>query len=209
MDGKLIAMVDSVKFLGVQIDKKLNWKSHIDQVCSKLARMKGLLIHIRNKVNLNTAKLLYNSFFVPHLSYCCEVWGHAYKTNLKRIITLQKQAIRVVCKTHFLEHSMPFFKATRSLIFEDIVRVRTLRVVFQAVQNSLPSVLNKYFAIRNDHYPHRKVLQLRQSNCKLTLKRQTLVWSGIELWNNLDAQLKSKKSLTSFVKTLKNIYIDK
>ena len=47
--GIRIQRVYVTKFLGVQIDAHLTWKSHIDYTCSKLSKCVGILAKARNK----------------------------------------------------------------------------------------------------------------------------------------------------------------
>ena len=36
-------------------------------------------------------RTLYCSLFLPHLMYCCEIWGNTYVTNIQCIILIQKE----------------------------------------------------------------------------------------------------------------------
>ena len=50
---------DSVKYLGIRIEKNLNWKHHVSDIAIKLNRANALLFKIRNFVNVNTSKIIY------------------------------------------------------------------------------------------------------------------------------------------------------
>jgi len=59
----------SVKYLGVIVDEKLNWSSHlIKQIETKLAFSSSVIYKTRNILPLNMLKLLYYSFAYTHLS---------------------------------------------------------------------------------------------------------------------------------------------
>ena len=47
--GTRMQLVYVTKFLGVQIDAHLTWKSHIDYTCSKLSKCVGILAKARRK----------------------------------------------------------------------------------------------------------------------------------------------------------------
>ena len=51
----------SVKFLGVIIDMRLNWKNHIHRIQSKLSCVCGTLDSIRMSITISVAKLFYYS----------------------------------------------------------------------------------------------------------------------------------------------------
>lgn len=48
IDSNPIERVDDMKFLGVVIDKNLNWKSHIDSLNQVLSRNYGIIFKLSN-----------------------------------------------------------------------------------------------------------------------------------------------------------------
>ena len=65
---------NSVKCLGVKIDKNLNCKDHIHDIATKLNKANALLYKIRNYPNFNTLKSIYFVIFdsvtlTPHLEF--------------------------------------------------------------------------------------------------------------------------------------------
>ena len=77
-----------VKYLGILIDDKLNWKHQVKQICSKIARGLWALYHIRNYVNKHTMKMVYYSLVYSHLQYCINSWGSASETTLHPLKTI-------------------------------------------------------------------------------------------------------------------------
>ena len=59
----------SVKYLGVKIDKNLDWKVQTDDIVTKLNRANALLSKIRNYVRFNTLKAIYFAIFNSFLNY--------------------------------------------------------------------------------------------------------------------------------------------
>ena len=91
--GTRIQRVYVTKFLGVQIDAHLTWKSHIDYTCSKLSKCVGILAKARKKLSKSSLKNLYYSFAYPYLIYCNHVWGHNYTTSLEKLHLVQKKKL--------------------------------------------------------------------------------------------------------------------
>ena len=86
-----IEKVNSIKFLGVEIDSLLNWNCHINVIQRKISRSLGIMYQVKNKINVDSKLTLYNTLIFPHLLYCCSVWGMTYVTRLQCLIVLQKK----------------------------------------------------------------------------------------------------------------------
>ena len=86
-----IDMVYKTKFLGVVIDSNLNWKDHVAMVKSKLSKSIAIIHKAKHLLDRRSGMILYFSLFLPYLSYCCEVWGNTYSSNIKNVYILQKK----------------------------------------------------------------------------------------------------------------------
>ena len=51
--------------------------------------------------------LYYSLIIYPYFYYCNIVWASTYKTNLRRLVILQKRIIRIINKSHFNSHTGP------------------------------------------------------------------------------------------------------
>ena len=109
MNNSIITRVHATKFLGVIIDKKLTWKDHILLVRSRLAKTVGILHRVRHLLNRSELFILYCSLFLPYLTYCAEIWGNTYKSNIQCIFLLQKKIARIVYGANFKDHTDVIF----------------------------------------------------------------------------------------------------
>ena len=87
---------NEIKYLGVILDASLTWKQHIDKLIKKLNKATAMLYKVRPYVNERTMLTLYYSLIYSHLTYATEVWGNASKTNINRILTIQKRIVRMI-----------------------------------------------------------------------------------------------------------------
>lgn len=58
-----------VKFLGVYLDSKLDWKKHIDFVAKKLNKILFMLRALRPNVSKGTLKIIYYAHFHSVMAY--------------------------------------------------------------------------------------------------------------------------------------------
>lgn len=102
----------TVKFLGVNIDSRLNWSIHIEKVCKQISRNIYCLRRLKKIAGPQVLKTAYYSNVHSHLTYGIIIWGSSSES--KRLLILQKKAIRVIlnlkpnesCKQHFKEEKI-------------------------------------------------------------------------------------------------------
>lgn len=97
----------SVKFLGVHIDGKLTWETHIDYICGRISRVIYLLKQLKNHVPEKYVRSAYFSFFQSVILYGILIWGNSSHVN--KILLLQKKIVRILTNSHWLAHCRPLF----------------------------------------------------------------------------------------------------
>ena len=111
----LLECKDYVQFLGVLIDKNLTWRPHIDHIASKISKIVGIIARLRHHVPLNTLLQIYRSLIFPYTLYGIPAWGQASQCDLKKILTLQKRALRPIFFAIKRSHVIPLFVASNIL----------------------------------------------------------------------------------------------
>ncbi|XP_023241290.1 uncharacterized protein LOC111639625 [Centruroides sculpturatus] len=105
MDGKHIAVVRELKYLGIILDHTLSWNSHIEYI----TKHTGYIMHAFAKVARSTWGLggnakgaIYDSIFVPIITYGCGTWSvAAEKVHQKRkLISAQRRALLLITKAY-------------------------------------------------------------------------------------------------------------
>ena len=74
--GEPIISVDTIRYLGVTLDKRLTWSPHIEQVSRRIAQRMGLLGPLLNRSDLSIRNgvLLYKQLIRPLMDYACPAW---------------------------------------------------------------------------------------------------------------------------------------
>ena len=78
INNEQIQEKEYTKYLGIRIDKHLNWSQHIHHVNLKLSRGIGILAKLRHFVSKKTLKSLYYSFIQPHVGLWTNKLGECY-----------------------------------------------------------------------------------------------------------------------------------
>ena len=89
---------NEVKYLGVLLDNKLDFKKHINSVAAKLTKFTGLFYKLRFILSIKQLVLVYKSFVQPVIQYGVLIYGTASKTSLKFIEVKIKQISWIIFK---------------------------------------------------------------------------------------------------------------
>lgn len=97
VNGKAIGFSNEVKYLGVTIDQKLTWNSHIDNITQKAKMSLGISRRLAGSkwgINPKIALWLYTAIVRPLVSYACVVWWQKSQqtTTANRLNGLQRIA---------------------------------------------------------------------------------------------------------------------
>ena len=203
-----IERVLEMKFLGVIIDHKLSWKMHIKHVQSKISKSIAILYKMRDLLNYHALYIVYCSIVVPYLTYCLEIWGNAYQTYTHPIIILQKRAVRVITKSKHREPSNGLFIKLRTLKFKDLVNYKIALIMYKVYNNLLPVIILNMFKKRECIYEFRGKCMMEKIKTRTNTKVQCTVVNGVNLWNNLDQELKMCGTTHKFKRLFKSRAIE-
>jgi hypothetical protein len=196
MDGIKIDFVDTFNFLGLIIDKNLNWKSHVKVVSNKISKAIGVMVKLKNYVPKSALIHIYNALIMSHLNYGLIVWNQKSKTLIK----LQKKAIRTVCNAKFNAHTSALFKKENLLNFGDMCALVDLKFCFKFMHGLLPIYFNKLSAAdeRIHSYTTRQFGQMRVPAVRHDYARNSITYRFPVINNNMPANYKEKIFTHSF-----------
>ena len=89
---------DSVKLLGITIDKQLNFKEHVTKLCKKGNQKLHALARIAKYMSKNKLRILMKAFIELQFNYCPLVWMFHNRTLNNKINRLHERALRIVYK---------------------------------------------------------------------------------------------------------------
>ena len=92
----LINNVYNYKYLGINLDSKLDFKNHIIKLNNKLSQIQFLISKLSKFIKTNS--LIINSIFLPYLNYGNILWGNTFSNNTINITIIQKKTLRIINK---------------------------------------------------------------------------------------------------------------
>lgn len=201
-----VRQVTTAKSLGVTIDDKLVWNSHIEKLTKKVASGIGAIKRVRHLVPQATLHLIYRSLVQPHFDYCNIVWGNCGVTLNERLQKLQNRAARVLTFSNYDADASPLLEQLgwKSLSCQQQSQRATM--VFKSLHGLAPEYLCDKFDKRETLY------NLRDSGNKLNVPlprtnyyKNSFTYSGATLWNSLPSEVRHAESLGQFKSALKSV----
>ena len=167
--GTKFFLFNFVKYLGILIDSKLNWKIHISELTKKLHRATAILSKVRHYVSKPTLKSLYFSLFQSHLNYGCLVWGFAQKSLVNKILRIQKRAIRLITFSDYKCNTSRLFRELSILKINDHILLCRYEFVHDWIHSRLPKTFDNIFVKKPP-----TIYNIRRNHSKVTVPTRRL-----------------------------------
>jgi hypothetical protein len=211
IDNVPLEKVNVIKFLGVDIDSGLTWKSHISRLQNKISSIVGILCKLRYKLTRTAALLIYDALINSHLNYCNIIWGSNYKYSLNKLFILQKRALRICLKSPKKSESTLLFTTTKKLTIYGMNSLQCAMFMYSSLNKLLPPIFHSYFKLVAGVHSHnvRSKNNLQTPLAKKNTRRFSIKVRGPTIWNNLPIELRSLASLQTFKTHCKNFFNSK
>ena len=198
-----ITNVNSVKYLGLNLDCTLSGESIVSTITKKATSRLKFLYRYNSILKEQSKKILCSALIQSHLDYCCSSWYTSLnKLQKKRLQVLQNKFIRFILDLGPRAHigSAEFIKVNM-LPVSDRVRQLKLNHVFRIINDQCPGYLKENFSMIRDT---QLSLCTRASLNNLFLPRvknqasHSFYFSAIKEWNSLPSKIKEYKSDVTF-----------
>lgn len=199
-----LQQVSSIKYLGLNVDYNLKWKSHVKYITNKLRYILHKFYFIKRVISRDFLLQLYHSWVNSIVSYGIAAWGGDYLENIKPIIKIQNKIIKFLSNYN----QLPLFDLYKKL---NILPVRHL-FIFKII--ILFTKQDNSYSLRNMGYGLRSQNLFLVPKAKKGILQKNYYYLSPKLFNNLPEHLKSEKSpfkfkkyLKSFILTIENVEV--
>jgi hypothetical protein len=197
----------TTKFLGVFVDECLSWKYHLTHVKNKISRALYGITQVKHFLPKDSLKTLYLALIQPYISYGILIWGNANSSILKKNVSLQKRAIRIINNAGYNYHTDPLFKKCEIFKLSDMYQYQVCLFMDDFIRKKLPHSFDGVFRLNSDIQDDRLTRQSSHMNvprCNSALSSKLPLFNFPSIWNNWNRALATCKSRSQTKKTLKN-----
>ena len=200
------------KFLGMFIDKHLNWTNHFNHLISKLSRAIYTINMVKNFLPKECLKTLYYALYYSHLTYGISLWGTTMVASLKnKIFTSQKKIARILNLAAYNAPSNPIFKQLKLLKLEDIIEMELLKLMYQVMHNQAPISICNLFPINaniHNYNTRRRYDPVIRSRNYAPLDH-SFVCLGPSLWSSQPNDIKNSTTVKTLSRRIRKLTVSR
>uniref|UniRef100_A0A8C7QUG0 Reverse transcriptase domain-containing protein n=1 Tax=Oncorhynchus mykiss TaxID=8022 RepID=A0A8C7QUG0_ONCMY len=202
LDGSDLEYVDNYKYLGVWLDCKLSFQTHIKHLQSKVKSRIGFLF--RNKASFTHAAkhTLVKLTILPILDFGDVIYKIASKTLLNKLDAVYHSAIRFVTKAPYTTHHCDLYALVGWPSLHTRRQTHWLHVIYKTLLGKVPPYLSSLVTIASPTCSTRssRYISLVTPKTNSFFGRLSFQFSAANDWNELQKSLKLETliSLTSF-----------
>jgi len=198
-----IESANSVKLLGVIIDNELSFDQHIATICKVANNRTYALLRIRNFIDVEKARQLFNAYIKSCFQYCNLVWMFCNKTSNQKINQAHKRGLRAVYLNFdaTLEELLTVDKSTT-------IHIRNIQFLMTEVYKSMnhlnPEFMWNMFHIVDIPYLLRRGTKLvLPSTNNFTYGLYGFIFRACFIWNSLPRDIKESSTISAFKRQIK------
>ena len=211
LKNHIVRYVSESDCLGITVDNRLRWNSHIKKASSNLSKKVKQLKRMRS-LPADILETIYFHGILPSATFGIGIWGSCSPSLLEELEKVHRRAARII---HKIPKQVP-----RGLIFDEAkwkpisyhYKRRIACLTHQAYYRKHPDVINSLVVKHSPNRILRDNLRIEVPQSKTNVGRCSFRHRAAIIWNSLSEVVKAhenyeafKKKLSKYSKVLDNI----
>lgn len=178
-----LRLSETVKYLGVTIDRFFRWNIHINHVVRKLRGLLSRFKVLREFLNVKQLKIMYFSLIQSHLNYGIIGWGGAYKNHLTNLETIQKWFLKIIFYRKKTYPSDDLYSEANVLDLRQLFSYTILLRLFTHREH--------ISQISHSYDTRQRGVLCTTTKCSKTVGQRCFVYVGQKLYNELPGECRN------------------
>ena len=198
-----IDLNDSLKILGVTLDRKMTFKPYIleqlKKACAKTAALRKLRKFIPQEVMIR----LYKAYILPHLEYCSPLLLGISNGLKNKLEDTNYYILRTILNySRAVSYNFILNKAELQNL-DNRRKFQSLVLLFKCLNGQGPQYLSEFFKVLNVNYNLRgSATRLVLPHFNIECKHKSWLYLSTMLWNGLPAGVRGSPTLAVFRRVL-------
>lgn len=205
-DNILIKPVESVRDLGVHLDRYLNMRTHINKICSSATLSLRNIARLKKYLTNKQLQTLIHALITSKLDYCNSLLYGLPDNDLGKLQRIQNSAARLVMSKKRSDDASPLLYQLHWLPVKARIHFKILLFAYKCIHNQAPKYLSDLIKLK----PQVRFLRSSGSSSLIIPRTSTKTYgdrafstAAPYLWNQLPSSIKDSQSICTFKELLK------
>ena len=199
--------VDCYTYLGIKIDKCLNFEKQLDATIAKVNGRLVTFAKTRRFMDKSTSSLVYKQTIMPYFDYISLLTESSTQRKIGKLQPLQNRAVKIVCLINnyvSTEEMRNLHNELGLMLLRNRRKVNMLKLVFKYSKSIENVETRRPDVVLRDR--HKVKMKLPYSNKDRVLKSPYYI--SVNLWNQLDSDVQNIVSKGEFKKRIRALDLD-
>ncbi len=209
--GTDVELVDTYKYLGIQLDSGLRFDRHVDYIKRKLYIKMKALGRIKPFIPDDLALQLYQSLVIPHFDYGDIVYDAMSSTSANQLQVIQNNCLRICLGRDKMSSTDDLHSDAKLPRLSSRRKQHSCQMVYKGRSNMSTTNIISMFSLVSAHHNrctrNSSLDSLYVPTISLELCKGNLRYRGAVYFNKLDQQTRNAVSYDVFKTAVKQYFV--
>lgn len=142
-ENTILEVVSEIKYLGVIIDKNLNFTAHLNYMGKKIGSKLGVLRRVGADLTQYMRCVVYKTMVAPLFEYCSSILLGLSDTNIQYLQKLQNKGMRIILRCNIRVRIKDMLDTLMFMTIKERVRYNVCIWIYKILNGQCPSYLMK------------------------------------------------------------------
>lgn len=206
-ENKLIERVLNMNYLGLTIDYKLNWNSHIEKIKNKIIPMSFAIKKVSGVIPTKQLWMIYHAYIMSHIAYLNPIWTNCNKNKINELQRIQNRIIKSIERKKWLtptntlytnRHNIESFSKFQMAMIMHKIALKKIKCDIEIRQIS--DVQNNFL---------RNIMNFRPAFFTTEKTKGSLLSRGLNIYNKIPYNIREIVDVNKYKKEINRIIIEK